>query len=183
MTEWRTPADEPGDAPASPEGSAGSDGAPGQPVQPPDGSSERPARPARPRHRRQTQLLILAGALAVAAVVLLLVVLLTGGSDGPAKGSPEATADRFAAALRSGASAQVSALACASARSGVLAGARAVLASVTSAHRSGSATTASGLAVARLVLSVRGKNEVATLALRHDAGAWCAAGFVVSAAP
>jgi hypothetical protein len=163
MTEWRSPADADG---------------PGD-----DQPDEAGRRPERSAHRRQNQVLIVAGALIAAAVVLLLVVLLGGGDDGPAKGSPEAVTDQFAGALRSGQDARITAVSCASARAAVLTGARPVLGRVTSAHRSGGAAVSAEVAVARLALSVGGKHEVGTLALRKQPGTWCVAGFVASAAP
>jgi hypothetical protein len=161
MTEWHTPGEEPDigtDAPTS-------------------------APAVRAGNRRQTQLLVLAGVVILAAIVLAVVVLVGGGSDGPAKDSPEATGDHFAAAVRAGSSAQVSDLSCAAAQSDVLRATRAVLGQTTSASRQGAATVQGDVAVLRLGLSVQGHDRTATLALSDASGQWCVDAFAVTPAP
>jgi hypothetical protein len=167
VTQWRTPGGEP---------AATGDPQPADP-QP---AGPQPAEPSRGRAAgRQTVLLGVAGALIAAAVVLALVVTL-GRSDGPAPGSPEAVADDFAAALRTGSADRVAELACGAARDRVARAARPVLGQA--AARSGSAAVQGAVAVARLRITPRsGAALVGTLGLQQSDGTWCVQAFVAAA--
>ncbi len=129
---------------------------------------------------RQTQLLILAGVLIVAAVVLALVVALRSGSDGPAAGSPDAVTDSLATALRAHDSGKVAASACPPARATVARETRAVVSTATAAARRGSAQIQGDVAVAQIAVVTARASAAATVALRLRTGTWCVASFSVA---
>jgi hypothetical protein len=156
MTEWHTPGEEP------------------------EAGPDEPSSIPRGGNRRQTQLLALAALIIVTAIVLAVVVVLRSGSDGPAKGSPEAVGDDFATALRSGSTARVEALACPPAKAEVLRAVQTLLGPTTSAGRKGSATVRGDVAVLRLGLTVAGHDRIGTLALNHASGQWCAQVFAAT---
>lgn len=133
-------------------------------------------------HPQQKALLAAAGGLLAVALVLVLVVVLTGGSDGPAPGSPDALTDRFASALRAHDPNSVAALSCRSARRSVAHATRPVLDSITAAQRVGSAKLFSDIALARI--TVAGSvpaGEIATVSFRMVRRSWCVAGFAMAA--
>jgi hypothetical protein len=156
MTEWRTPGEPPRQA------------AP-------------PRAEPQPAGRRQLQLLVLSGLLVASIAVLVLVLLLRDGSTGPAKGSPDAVTDTFAAALRAGSAQQVRSVACAPARV-LLRSSDALLGTTTSASRQGSAAVQGSIAVARLAVTAQGKDQVGTVALRRLHGRWCVQGLALAGA-
>jgi hypothetical protein len=156
MTEWRSP---------------------GDPPKPPAPLRAEP----QPAGRRQLQLLVLSGLLVASIAVLVLVLLLRDGSTGPAKGSPDAVTDTFAAALRAGSAHQVRSVACAPARV-LLRSSDALLGTTTSASRQGSAAIQGSIAVARLAVTARGKDQVGTVALRRLRGRWCVQGLALAGA-
>jgi hypothetical protein len=133
------------------------------------------AAPRRGLHRRQNKLLAAAAAILVAAVVLILVVVLRD-PDRPAPGSPEAVADDFATALRSGPPPRLAALACPDARAGVVRAANRLAGRVTSARRD-TVSVVGGTAAVRLLLVLRGRSEPATVALSSASGTWCVSAF------